>query len=605
MLWKRAYMHENRAPGNGHSSAICAIVVVVAMVFVASPLFARAATGSLRGRVTDENGKPLAQSHVVAKEQATGLAHPTKCGPDGHWIFPALPAGTYTVSASLGGYGTVTVPDVRVPLAGVRAIGLELVATDVEEQITITVDEPIQLDRSSIGTRLDRGESGALPAGLRDVGYLSALAPAAAAVVAEGPLRGGGRGLELNRGEGGPASVVADGASDSGALPAGLASYSIDAIEELRMELQPFDASSGPSAHGVISLVTRGGSNDASGSVSGSLRDSSLGESTRSERRGSAEGKGHESWRSSVALGGPIVRDRAHYFLGYDEASLERLHVVDSGGIDASLDGSSGVVSARERIVTVKLTATNTERQFATVRYVGQRSDDEEGANPLAAPESLADVRVERDSLVVGHLWQVSPRATNEVSVQFVDFGSSSSSSTTAAALVWPGGFRQGRSPIAAQTLRARTLQIDEVVSWAAVVAGSHHELRAGISFADTPTQRASIATGRTGTFAMLEDVAGAAVRQITYSGGGGEISLPVSQFGIFVHDEWRVGERLSLHAGVRWDRASGLDLDQRANPIWQELATQTAFDEEYLREFRGGRGGVLGNDDDNWGPRF
>ena len=602
---ERAYTHENRAAGNGQRTAVYVIVALVAMLFVASPLSARVATGSLRGHVADEAGRPLAKSIVMAKDEATGLARWTRCEPDGRWIFPALPAGAYTVSALLGGYGIVAVPDVRVPLAGVREIDFQLVATDVEEQITMTVDEPIQLDRRSIGTRLDRGTSDALPAGLRDFAYVSALAPAAASVVDEGPLSGGGRGLELNRGTGGAESIVADGASDSGALPAGLASYSIDAIEELRLELQPFDASSGPSAHGVLSVVTRGGSNDASGSVSALLRDSSLSESTRSESRGRAEGKGHESWRSSLALGGPIVRDRAHFFLAYDEASRESLHVVDSGGIDPSLDGSSEVVSARDRIVTVKLTATNTASQFATVRYVGQRSDDEEGASPLAAPESLAGVRVARDSLVVGHLWQFSPRATNEVSVQFVDFGSSASSPTNAPALVWPGGFRQGRSVIASQTLRARTLQIDEVVSWAAVVAGSHHDLRAGISWADTPTQRASIATGRAGTFAMLDDVAGSAVRQITYTSGGGEISLPAAQFGIFVHDDWSVGERLSLHAGIRWDRASGLDLDQRANPIWQELATQTAFDEEYLRGFRGGRGGVLGNDGDNWGPRF
>lgn len=169
----RAYADRDE-PGRGGPRRVArAILAFAALALVAVPHDARAATGSLRGRVADESGRPLSNSIVMVKDDATGLARWTRCEADGLWVFPALPAGAYTVSAVLGGYGVVAVPGVRVPLTGVRELDLELVATDAEEEITITVDEPLQLDRGSIGARLGSDERDALPVGLRDVASLT------------------------------------------------------------------------------------------------------------------------------------------------------------------------------------------------------------------------------------------------------------------------------------------------------------------------------------------------------------------------------------------------------------------------------------------------
>ena len=61
----------------------------------------------------------------------------------------------------------------------------------------------------------------------------------------------------------------------------------------------------------------------------------------------------------------------------------------------------------------------------------------------------------------------------------------------------------------------------------------------------------------------------------------------------------------MTLDLGVRYDLWTGFDLDQRSNPIWQVLSAQTRFNEAYLRDFQGGKGGVLENDKNNVGPRL
>src|SRR4029079_19395840 len=63
--------------------------------------------------------------------------------------------------------------------------------------------------------------------------------------------------------------------------------------------------------------------------------------------------------------------------------------------------------------------------------------------------------------------------------------------------------------------------------------------------------------------------------------------------------------DRLTVNVGLRYDYWDGFDLDQRSNPIWQTLSTQTKYNESFLRELQGGRGGVLKNDKNNWAPRI
>ena len=59
------------------------------------------------------------------------------------------------------------------------------------------------------------------------------------------------------------------------------------------------------------------------------------------------------------------------------------------------------------------------------------------------------------------------------------------------------------------------------------------------------------------------------------------------------------------MNVGLRYDYWEGFDLDQRNNPIWKTLSTQTKYNEFYLRDFQGGKGGVLKNDKNNYAPRL
>ncbi len=92
---------------------------------------------------------------------------------------------------------------------------------------------------------------------------------------------------------------------------------------------------------------------------------------------------------------------------------------------------------------------------------------------------------------------------------------------------------------------------------------------------------------------------------EITFFGGFAGNETPVDQYSVYAQDDLLVSDRLTVNAGLRYDYWDGFDLDQTSNPIWQALSTQTRYGESYLRDFQGGKGGRLENDDDNFGPRL
>ena len=148
--------------------------------------------------------------------------------------------------------------------------------------------------------------------------------------------------------------------------------------------------------------------------------------------------------------------------------------------------------------------------------------------------------------------------------------------------------------------------QFKDDVNFLSSLAGSTHNLKAGVLFVHEPTLEASFTTGVAAPqYTLLQDRVGSPVSDITQYGGVSGVSTPVNQSSVYFQDDWLPHARVTVNLGLRYDYWSGFDLDQRSNPIWQVLSTQTKYNESYLQDFQGGKGGVLENDKNNFGPRF
>ncbi|HYN20301.1 MAG TPA: TonB-dependent receptor, partial [Thermoanaerobaculia bacterium] len=244
-------------------------------------------------------------------------------------------------------------------------------------------------------------------------------------------------------------------------------------------------------------------------------------------------------------------------------------------------------------------------KQYLQVRYGFQENSDKYGASPLAAPDSLGTVSNEYSSILAGHTLQFGADTLNEFLFQYTKFDNLISADSNNPTIYFPSGVHSGQNINTPQSTHQVKYQYKDDLSFSKTLGGRTHQLKAGLNYIHEPTLGGDFSTGLAGQFALLQDSPGSPVTDITFFGGFFGESTPVDQYSGYVQDDIYWNDRLTINLGLRYDYWEGFDLDQRSNPIWQTLSTQTTFNEFYLNDFKGGKGGVLENDDDNFGPRL
>ena len=86
----------------------------------------------------DPEGKLVPGVTITISQVGTGLTRVTKSNPEGHWIIPALPTGSYRVTLEVANFKKTTHEDVAVDAAVTRTLDTALEVGGVEQVITVT-----------------------------------------------------------------------------------------------------------------------------------------------------------------------------------------------------------------------------------------------------------------------------------------------------------------------------------------------------------------------------------------------------------------------------------------------------------------------------------
>ena len=289
-------------------SVLRRLVVLSAMVALPVAAFAQEAT--ITGTISDSTGGILPGVSITAVHEASGNTFEAVTNDRGAFRM-AVRAGVYQINAMLPGFGAVMRRELEVLVGQQATVNLQMSPAALQESVTVTEEAPlISTTTSSIGGNVDPRQTQELPVNGRDWLSLSTLAPGMRANATDlGPTTGernGNREFQLNM-DGQEVSVAQGGNR-------GQPRFSRDAIAEFQFLASRFDATQGRSTGLQVNAITRSGSNVASGSFSGYFRDDAF------NAKDFIAGKvlPYSNQQMSATYGGPILRDRLHFFANYE-----------------------------------------------------------------------------------------------------------------------------------------------------------------------------------------------------------------------------------------------------------------------------------------------
>ncbi len=583
------------------------LIAVIVFLIVLVPLTAHAQTSGavLTGRVTDASDAPLPGVTVSAKNDATGVTRSVVTGADGTYRTPTLLAGRYTVTAELSGFATTMVPQLELHVATTRTLDFSMKPASVQESITVTADAPLIATGPSLGTVVSQRELENLPLNGRQFANLASLAPGTSLGVNPDPTKPGQLVVALNGGIGRNVNYLIDGGDNTDDTIGGaLQNFNLEAVQEFRIQTQQYKAEFGRSTGGVLTVVTKTGTNDFGGTLYGYFRDKSLNAKTTSEDRAGRDKTNYERKQYGIAFGGPIIRDVAHFFLTYDTTDRQTLFTLSPATRSIFPDLPTAVPNPYDdQLVTGKATWALSSRQQLQLRYGQQDYKDVYSASPLSTPDNIGLLNSEYRSILAGHTAQVGTSFVNDFLYQYSTFENAILPVTDQPTMVFANGVNAGQNFNVPQTTEQIKHQFKNDLSFPMTIAGSRHDLKAGINYIHEPTLGGSFSSGLSGRYFFQGNTLDSPITRIEVYSGFNQFSTPIDQYSIYVQDDWQLTNRLQLNLGLRYDLWQGFDLDQSSNPIWQTLTTQNTYNEYYLQEIRGSSG--LDDDSNNWGPRL
>jgi len=293
----------------------------------AAPAFAQSTSAGVGGQVTSAAGSPVVGAEVTITHTESGTVSRATTDASGRYNARGLRVGgPYTITINKAGEGTKTEEGVYLNLNQVNTVNANLAgdvaATNLDAVQVVAIAGGLDIfsaTKMGTGTNVTRETMDALPSANRNIQDYVRLDPRISQVSkADGAISAGGQNTRYN-------AIRIDGisASDpfglgSNNLPTERQPVSMDAIQEINIDLANYDTTIAGGTGAVINAVTKSGTNEFHGTVYGSYRDKDM---VRSRLEGDKQDfNGFEDEKTyGMTFGGPIVNDKLFFFSNYEK----------------------------------------------------------------------------------------------------------------------------------------------------------------------------------------------------------------------------------------------------------------------------------------------
>lgn len=306
--------------------------LLFSLLLATSVLYAQSTNGVITGAVTDPSGAAVSGASVTVTDQGTGAVHTARTDGQGNYTIPDLAPGTYSVNVKNSGFKTFNQQNVILNVASVRRADAKLEPGGVTEVVNVEANAiQVQTTSGALGEVVDGQQVRELPLNGRSFVELTQLQPGVSAASNFSTTNKGllaGVDFSVN---GNPTTnnlFLVDGANnnDVGSNRTILIYPSLDAISEFKMLRNSYGPEYGQASGAVITIATKGGTNNLHGSVDYFGRNDLLNSdeffAARAEAAIKAQGStfpnnGKDKLRRNdfaYSIGGPIKKDKVFFF---------------------------------------------------------------------------------------------------------------------------------------------------------------------------------------------------------------------------------------------------------------------------------------------------
>jgi len=300
------------------------IRLIVLCPFAISVSFCQVFTASLSGVVTDPSGGGIPGATIHIRNLETNDARELQSEPDGRYTFSQLRPGAWELTVEAKGFKRFVQPSITLSTSQSAEFNPTMQVGEATQSVEVSAAAPV-LDTQSAdkSVTLESRQIVALPTNFRNPLVLVWQTAGVVAVrtgLSQADQEQNQNRFALNGGRDEGAALLIDGVpSTSGDWGGALATPSIEATNEVQVVRNTFDVQYGRTDGGVVSIITKGGSDTFHGSVWEYLRNSQLDANTWDNDRAGVRKPVFQRNQFGAALGGPLWKSKHLYFFGdYD-----------------------------------------------------------------------------------------------------------------------------------------------------------------------------------------------------------------------------------------------------------------------------------------------
>ena len=563
-------------------------------VLAAAPAFAQSTSAGVGGRVVGADGQPVQGAEVTIVHTESGTVSRAVTGEDGRYNARGLRVGgPYTITINKAGAGASSQDGVYLNLDKVNqvdvALNNDVTTLETVQAVAYGGSDVFSATKMGAGSNVTREQIDAFPSIERNLQDYARLDPRVAQTdKSRNEISVGGQNPRYN-------AIRVDGVStndafglESNGLPTPKQPFSMDAIDEISIDVANYDVTISGGTGGVINAVTKSGTNEFHGSAYGLYRDNSM---VRKNENGSDFSGFEDDTTYGATFGGPLIQDKLFFFFNYEKseqgapgptfgpvgsgasnivnitpAQIAQVQQIAQGyGFDAGNFGTSGADTTSEEYG-LKVDWNITDRQRLSVRY--GTSDQSVAVFPGfgSTQIALSSYAYQRDYKFDTYTAQLfsdwSDNFSTEAKVSFRDYSAVRTPNGQLPAIA----VRIGNATLnlgTEENTHANILETETVnVFFAGNLFVGDHTIKAGFDYEDNDIYNLfGRRTNGSYTFNSIADFGnGRPGRYQLFQPAGGDIDnmaavWGLKNLGLFVQDSWAVNNNLTLTFGVRYDK--------------------------------------------------